>query len=390
MSADDKPVNILSALDKENLNFKFFPDYAKFLLENHFEDFVREQLNLSRELRIPMLRFFESMNEDELFEFAKQGSHNLLTSFASNEVLAYINASLDNWTNNQIPLLERDEINIEDIVLISFVRRKVFRDFLPAYTSDVRTYVHIMEEVDRFTVALDAASFKTLHNLQHERMSRINTALTESEAAYKSLNVDLKEREEYLHQLIKNAPDAIIVIDTDSKIILWNPKTTAIFGWTEEEVTGMHLADTIIPVQYRDAHIKGMQRLLTTGEERVLNKTIEITGLNKQGREIYISLTISRSIQAGKTVFVAFIRDISKEKKTQIELERNQVELDKLNHFLSQRNIELQRANKELESFNYIASHDLQEPLRKIQTYSNRILEKDFEKNTKYNQRIFK
>ncbi len=380
MSTDDKPVNILSALDKENLNFKYFPDYAKFLLENRFEDFVREQLSLSRELKIPMLRFFESMSEEALFEFAKQGARNLLNSFVSNSVLDYINSSLDNWINNQIPLLDRDEINIEDIVLISFVRRKIFRDFVPAYTSDVTMYLHIMEEVDRFTVALDAPSFKTLNNIQNARINRINAALTQSESDYKLLNIDLQEREDYLQQLIKNAPDAIIVIDTDSKIILWNPKTTAIFGWTEEEVIGKHLADIIIPVQYRDAHIKGMQRLLSTGEERVLNKSIEITGLIKQGIEIYISLTISRSIQAGKTVFIAFIRDISKEKKTQIELERNQDELDKVNHFLSLRNTELQRANKELESFNYIASHDLQEPLRKIQTYSNRILEKDYDK----------
>ncbi len=191
-----------------------------------------------------------------------------------------------------------------------------------------------------------------------------------------NLNLELQDKENYLKQLINNAPDAVIVIDEKSLITLWNPKTEEIFGWKAEEVTGKHLTETIIPSQYREAHKEGMKRLAETGVARILNKTLELTALNKEGKEFYISITISQSLQQGKRVFIAFLRDISIEKQTQDELKFKTNQLEELNTSLEYKNNELERMNKELESFNYIASHDLQEPLRKIQLYTNRIFEK--------------
>jgi PAS domain S-box-containing protein len=186
------------------------------------------------------------------------------------------------------------------------------------------------------------------------------------------LHQQLKENEEMFRQLINNAPDAVIVIDDHSKILLWNPKAEQIFGWNAEEMIGRSLVETIIPESFRDAHSMGIKRLRETGEEHMLNKTIEITAMNKKGQEFYIDLSISRSQREGKPVFISFIRDISKAKEIDIELEENRKEL-------SLKNIELEKNNQELTSFNYIASHDLQEPLRKIRTYSNRIIEKHYD-----------
>ncbi|MBA2612062.1 MAG: PAS domain-containing protein [Bacteroidetes bacterium] len=70
-------------------------------------------------------------------------------------------------------------------------------------------------------------------------------------------------------------------------------------------------------------------------------------------------------------------QDITKEILLNNEIKERKEKLAELNLALEQKNLALERSNKELTSFSYIASHDLQEPLRKIKTFSNIILEKE-------------
>ncbi|MGZ8538186.1 MAG: sensor histidine kinase, partial [Flavisolibacter sp.] len=115
--------------------------------------------------------------------------------------------------------------------------------------------------------------------------------------------------------------------------------------------------------EHREAHDKGMKRFLLTGVSQVLNKSIDITALNKKGDQFYISLTISTVRQGGETCFIAFIRDITQQKFNEIELERKRKELES--------------SNKELEQFAHVASHDMKEPIRKIKVFGSR-METDF------------
>ncbi len=85
--------------------------------------------------------------------------------------------------------------------------------------------------------------------------------------------------------------------------------------------------------------------------------------------------------------WVGAFTDTHAQKSFAAELEK-QVE-DRTNE-LSRKNEELERMNKELESFTYVSSHDLQEPLRKIQTFSSRILEKENENLTETGKNYFK
>ncbi len=158
----------------------------------------------------------------------------------------------------------------------------------------------------------------------------------------------------------EHAPDGVVLIDQYNKIQFWNPKAEAIFGWSSSEVIGLSTSSVIVPPSFREAHDNGMKRHLATGEVRVLNKTIEVPALHQNGKEFYISLTISKVELRGITSFLAFIRDVTEQKSNQAQLE--------------QKTHELERSNQQLHEFASIASHDLKEPLRKISMFVDVIL----------------
>lgn len=186
------------------------------------------------------------------------------------------------------------------------------------------------------------------------------TQRLKNEAVIQESYKKIEEREKNLNNLLQHAPDAVILIDKDGRVIFWNNKATDLFGWTHDEVIGALLSETIIPPEYRHAHTEGMKRFLKTGEAHVLNTTIEINALNKSGRKFFVALTISQTQWRGEIAFIAFIRDISVQKKAQQELEDKKQELE--------------TSNKHLEQFAHVASHDMKEPVRRIKVFTDMLL----------------
>lgn len=111
--------------------------------------------------------------------------------------------------------------------------------------------------------------------------------------------------------IIESSYDAFIAIDQQGVVTDWNQQAEMIFGWSRHEAVGQSLAELIIPEPLREAHNRGMQHFLKTGEGAVLNKPIELTGLRRGGQEFPIELTI-RAMQFKEGFeFCAFLRDIT-------------------------------------------------------------------------------
>lgn len=173
----------------------------------------------------------------------------------------------------------------------------------------------------------------------------------------------IKEGEDQLQTIFKNAPDGIVVINEEGTIIKWNPMAEVIFGWASSEVIGRPLHQTIIPDRFREAHKNGMKAFSKAKAGPMLKKPLELPALRKDNKEIDIRLSISPTLLKGNHFFIGFMSDISFRKSSEA--------------LIQQKSEELIRSNKELEQFAYVASHDLQEPLRIITSYIQ-LLEKGY------------
>lgn len=136
-----------------------------------------------------------------------------------------------------------------------------------------------------------------------------------------------REGEVQIQTIFNAAPDAVIVIDEQGKILKWNPKSETLFGWTADEVMNKLLSEVIIPERYREAHQKGLKQFLKTGEGPVLGRTIEIQALNKSNVEFNIALSISPSLVNEKYLFIGFIRDITERIQAEEQSRKQQQEI---------------------------------------------------------------
>jgi len=140
----------------------------------------------------------------------------------------------------------------------------------------------------------------------------------------------LRQSEGRLRAVLDSSLSAIVVIDSDGIVLDWNPRAEGMFGWTREEALARDVAGLIIPESLREAHHKSLRRTRTTGESRMLNRVVELSGLHRDGHEFPVEVFI-RPLQMEKTTtFCGFITDITERKQAREKLQTQLVRLDLL------------------------------------------------------------
>ncbi len=116
--------------------------------------------------------------------------------------------------------------------------------------------------------------------------------------------------------------DAQIVIDARGVVLDWNRAATDLFFYAGHEVRGRRIVDLIVPPEQRAHHARGLAGYLATGEAQVLDQTLEVEAIRKDGKRINIVLTVSRLPGAGEPMFLGSMRDMT---RWQSEVERREV-----------------------------------------------------------------
>ncbi|MEJ0080423.1 MAG: PAS domain-containing protein [Puia sp.] len=158
----------LDSPTRKRLAFSFLPGYAQFLLEHRVDELAVMQIELFREFKPPLFRYFENRADEELISLGRDGMNKLLSALSGQKTVEYIENSLRDWLNNQLPQISRNQIEAEDITMISLIRRRIFRKFIVEYTADFQTALQVLNEIDDFTTISETISLKLLLKLQQD------------------------------------------------------------------------------------------------------------------------------------------------------------------------------------------------------------------------------
>ena len=118
-------------------------------------------------------------------------------------------------------------------------------------------------------------------------------------------------------RIVDLATDAIVTVDDNFRIVQFNHGATTIFGYGADEAIGAPL-DLLLPERARDDHARYMERFATSPENsRRAGDRAVITGVRKDGEEFPAEASISKMVVGGRTLFTAWLRDVSARRRAE-------------------------------------------------------------------------
>ncbi len=162
-------------------------------------------------------------------------------------------------------------------------------------------------------------------------------AIKEDISERKSVEEALSASEKRLNHIVSAAQDAIIMLDPDGLISMWNDSAVRIFGYTAQEVVGRNFHRLLAPERYHKDHFPAFEKFEKTGDGAAVGQLMELFALRSNGDEFPVELALSKVQINDQWHAIGVLRDITSRKKSEEalttakkQLEANHAKLEQL------------------------------------------------------------
>jgi PAS domain S-box-containing protein len=269
----------------------------------------------------------EALREsEERYRLIAENASDVIWAASINMDFTYVSPSVERlhgWTAEEIMALPLDKWMPPDS--LETVARVISEAIAREERGEARPSPGPMVEIETYRKDGTTIWTEVAGRLVHDDQGRPKgiVGVTREITQRRHAEQALRESEGRLNKVVNAVRDAIIMIDREGNISLWNEAATAIFGYSSDEMHGRNLHELLVPSRFTAMYEQGFSIFKRSGDGPVIGRVMEVTARQKDGKEIPVEVSAAPVLVGGEWHAVGVVRDITERKQAEQALRRS-------------------------------------------------------------------